>query len=369
MSIFSRLAQFLIPPASVILQGGCAGNSEVAPNQESVTTRPVKMRLVSMYQTAAPIVGENIVGLAHRVEEASAGSIQIKVFDPGKLVASMEVLDAVSNGKVDAGYSTAGFWMGKIPAAPIFSAVPFGPGISEFLAWFLEGNGSKLYQEMYDQYGFNVKVLLCGMIPPETSGWFAGEIQTADDLKGLKMRFFGLGGTVMGKLGVAVNLLPPGEIFPALEKNVIDATEYALPVLDEDKGFYKIVKYNYYPGWHQQATSQELIINREVWDRLSTSQQAIIEMAAHEATIITIARSEATQAEVVLRNASERGVVNMTWSPQMLELFREKWEEVAAEQSAADPFFEKVYSDFTKFRESYSIWGSRAYLPRPKPAE
>ena len=100
------------------------------------------------------------------------------------MVASTEVLDAVSTGKVEAGYSAAGFWMGKMPAAPLFSSVPFGPDTIEYLAWFFAGNGNSLYQEMYDKYGFNVKVFICGIIPPETSGWFANEIDSQDDLSG-----------------------------------------------------------------------------------------------------------------------------------------------------------------------------------------
>ncbi len=343
---------------------GCGKQSSTDSGAGVVESKPVNLKLVSLYNTSAPITGDNIVRLTGRVAEASGGTVNFKVFDPGKLVASMEVLDAVSSGKVDAGYATAGFWMGKIPAAPLFSAVPFGPDSSEYLSWFFEGNGSRLYQEMYDTYGFNVKVLVCGMIPPETSGWFAKEIHTATDLDGMKMRFFGLGGVVMKKLGVSVNLLPPGEIFPALEKGVIDATEYAMPSIDEDKGFYKIAKFNYFPGWHQQATAFELLINKDVWNQLSLSQQTIIEMASRETIVLSIANAEATQAEVMIRNRDERGVTNMTWPPEMLDLLREKWAEVAAEQSAADPFFKKVYDDFTRFREKYAIWGSKAYLPR-----
>lgn len=349
---------------SMIFLGGCGKQSSTESEAGVVESKPVNLKLVSLYNTNAPILGDNIVRLTDRVAEASGGSVKFKVFDPGKLVASMEVLDAVSSGKVDAGYATAGFWMGKIPAAPLFSAVPFGPDSSEYLSWFFEGNGSKLYQEMYDTYGFNIKVIVCSMIPPETSGWFAKEINTAVDLKGMKMRFFGLGGVVMKKLGVSVNVLPPGEIFPALEKGVIDATEYAMPSIDEDKGFYKIAKYNYFPGWHQQASAFELIINKDVWNRLSPSQQTIIEMASRETIVLSIANAEATQAEVMIRNEVERGVKNMSWSPEMLELLREKWEEVAAEQSAADPFFKKVYEDFSNFRRQYAIWGSKAYLPR-----
>lgn len=333
-------------------------------DESSSTEKAVLIKLTSLFNQSAPIQGESLRHFAERVETASAGSIRLKLYDPGKLVASMEVLDAVSAGKVDAGFSSPGFWMGKIPAAPLFTAVPFGPDSSEFLSWLLAGNGEILFQEMYDRYGFNVKAMFCGMSPPETSGWFAHEINSPEDLRGLKMRFFGLGGSIMAKLGVSINFLPPGEIFPALEKGVIDATEYAMPSMDEDLGLYKIVSYNYFPGWHQQTSAFELLVNKEVWNEFSPRQMTLIEMACRDTIVYSIARGEGTQAEVILRNERERGVKNVTWSPEMLRLLKRTWEEVAAEQSAADPFFKKVYDDYSEFRRKYAVWGSKAYLPR-----
>ncbi len=345
---------------------GCSQESKTdGPSIEHTADKPVVIKLTSLFNQSAPIQGESLKHFSGLVEKASGGNIRFKLYDPGKLVASMEVLDAVSAGKVDAGYSSPGFWMGKIPAAPLFTAAPFGPDSSEFLSWLLAGNGETLYQEMYDRYGFNVKAQICGMSPPETSGWFAREIKSRDDLEGLKIRFFGLGGSVMAKLGASISFLPPGEIFPALEKGVIDATEYAMPSMDEDLGFYKIVKYNYYPGWHQQSSALELLINNEVWNELSPTQKTLIEMACHDTTVYSIARGESTQAEVMLRNERERGVKNVTWSPEMLQLFNKAWREVAAEESSADPFFKKVYDDYSEFRKKYAVWGSKAYLPRP----
>ena len=361
---YASIAHLITAAVAGLLITGCAQSPNEAGSAQSSGSRPVQMKLASLWNSRAPIQGVSIVYLTDMVDRASGGNLKIKVFDPGKLVGSTEILDAVSDGKVEAGWSTAGFWMGKMPAAPLFSAVPFGPDPNEYVAWFFAGNGMSLFQEMYDRYGFNVKVLVGGISPPETSGWFAHEIVKVEDLKGLKMRFFGLGGTVMTKLGVAVNFLPPGEIFPALEKGVIDATEYSTPSVDEDIGLYKIAKYNYFPGWHQQASAFELLINKDVWNNLSSSQQAIIELASRATVVYSIADAEATQAEVMLRNERERGVKNMTWPPEILRVMEEKWNEVAAEKSAEDEFFKKVYDDFSKFRKEYAVWGSRAYLPR-----
>lgn len=302
--------------------------------------------------------------MTHIVEELSAvsgGNLELEIFEPNALVGPLEILDAVSDGKVDAGYGSSGFWAGKIPAAPLFAAIPFGPDTSEFLSWLYHGNGMDLYQEMYDMNGFDVKVIVCAMLPPETSGWFADEINSVDDLKDLKMRFFGLGGIVMGKLGVSVSVLPGGEIFPALEKGVIDATEYSLPTVDENQGFHKLVNFNYFPGWHQQSTTHELIINKGFWNSLSPTQQAQIETTCRSSVLHGIAYSEAIQSAAMARNA-ERGVQIKQWSPEMLEQFRTAWEEVAAEYSENDPFFKKAWEDLKAFRSEYSKWADRAFL-------
>ena len=155
------------------------------------------------FSTELPGLGSPIPRVAEQLNVMSGGTLKMKVYEPGKLVPPFEILDAVSSGKINSGYTTAGYWAGKIPAAPLFSAVPFGPEAGEYMAWLYYGNGMTLYQEMYDQAGFNVKVIPCAIIAPETSGWFAKEINTPEDLDGLKMRFFGLGGKVMQKLGVA----------------------------------------------------------------------------------------------------------------------------------------------------------------------
>ena len=347
-------------PISILLSA-CTNNGGQTGGGNAVAEKKHNLRLVSLQNTATPIVGEQLIWLADSINEMSAGNLNVKVYDPDKLVGAMEVLDAVASGKVEAGYSSSGFWMGKIPAAPLFCSVPFGPDAAEYLSWFYYGNGMKLYQEMYDSNNFNVKVLLCGIIPPETSGWFAEEITSLEELQGLKMRFFGLGGDIMKKFGVAVRLLPPGEIYPALEKGVIDATEFAMPIIDEQLGFYKIAKYNYFPGWHQQATTFELLINKDVWNAMSQRQQAIIENAARANIIKGIAVGEGSQGPAMRRNV-ERGVQQVTWPPEIIAQFRSAWEEVVAEKREEDPFFKKVWDDLEGFRAEYREWSSRAYV-------
>ena len=316
------------------------------------------------FSTALPGLGTPIPRVADQLDTMSDGTLRMKVYEPGKLVDPFEILDAVSTGKINSGYTTAGYWAGKIPASPLFSAVPFGPEAGEYMAWLYYGNGMSLYQEMYEQAGYNIKVLPCAIIAPETSGWFSKEINSKEDLNGLKMRFFGLGGKVMQKLGVATSLLPGGEIFPALEKGAIDATEFSMPAIDTRLGFHKLVKYNYFPGWHQQATVFELLINKDVWDESSDQHKAIIENACKASMTDSFAEGEAIQHEVLIDNVENNGVEIRQWSPEMLDLFKTTWDEVVAEEVANDAFFKKVHDDMNTFRSGYDIWKQNAFLPR-----
>ncbi len=325
--------------------------------------KKVLLKVPVCFPTALPGLGTTAPWLAERIETLSNGEIKMKVYEPGKLVAPFEILDAVAKGKINAGYATPAYWQGKIPAAALFSAVPFGPEAGEYLAWIYHGGGLELWQEMYDKAGYNVKVLPFGIIAPETSGWFAKPIESADDLKGLRMRFFGLGGQAMQKLGVSTSLLPGGEIFPALEKGAIDATEFSMPAIDQRLGLYKIVKYNYYPGWHQQATVFELLINKDVWAKLTDHQKMVLEIGTRAATLDAFAMTEAIQAPVIKENVTKRGVKNMYWSDEMLATFKGAWEEVVAEQTK-DPMFKKVYDHMQAFREDYKYWSEWGFLPR-----
>ncbi|SIT08865.1 TRAP transporter substrate-binding protein [Neptunomonas antarctica] len=312
-----------------------------------------------------PALGTPIVWVSEQLNLVSDGTIRMKIYEPGKLVAPPEILDAVSSGKVNSGYATAGYWQGKMPAAGFFSAVPFGPEAGEYMAWMYYGNGLKLYQEMYDTNGYNVKVIPCAIISPETSGWFNKEINTPEDLKGLNMRFFGLGASVMEKMGVSTSQLPGGEIFGALEKGAIDATEFSQPAIDKLLGFQKIMKYNYFPGWHQQATIFELLVNKDAWGKMSAGQQATVENTCKASMTNSIAEGEAMQFPV-MADAKANGVEIRYWNDTMLKAFEEKWGEVVVEKSAEDPFFKKVWDDLNTFRTGYNLWESNAFLPRSR---
>jgi TRAP-type mannitol/chloroaromatic compound transport system substrate-binding protein len=325
---------------------------------------PVLLKVPIAFATKLPGLGSTVKWIGDRIGTLSDGSVKMKVYEPNKLVAPFEILDAVSKGSVNAGYTTAGYWFGKMKASALFAAVPFGPEAPEYLAWMWYGNGMKLYQEMYDENGYNVKVHLCGVIAPETSGWFKEPITNAGQLKGMKMRFFGLGGQVMQSLGVTTSLLPGGEIFPALEKGAIDATEFSMPAIDSLLGFHKLVKYNYFPGWHQQATTFELMINKDVWNGMSEHQQMVIDMGCRAATAHSLAFTEAIQFDQMKENVETNGVQQVYWSDEMLAVFNDAWLAIVEELRANDEGFKKVYDDLADFRAGYDLWESHAFLPR-----
>lgn len=323
--------------------------------------KPVLLKTPIAFGSHLPALGTPIKWVEDQLPLVSNGQVRMKLYEPGKLVAPLEILDAVSSGKVNSGYAIAGYWAGKMPAASIFSTIPFGPEAPEFMAWLYYGNGMKLYQEMYDEAGYNVHVEACALISPETSGWFKKPVNSLEDLKGLNMRFYGLGGQVMQKLGVSTSLLPGGEIFGALEKGAIDATEFSQPAIDQKLGFYKVAKHNYFPGWHQQATVFELLINKDTWNAMSDSQRAAVQTTCKASVTNSVAESEFIQFEAMKKNAEERGVTMHTWPKEMLDAFRGAWMEVVEEQKE-DPTFEKVYEDLAQFRENYRIWSTRAFV-------
>ncbi|MBM3340365.1 MAG: C4-dicarboxylate ABC transporter, partial [Betaproteobacteria bacterium] len=217
--------------------------------------KKVRAQMGWAFPSTTGLLGPTQTRLVEMIRTMSGGSIDVKGFEPGALVPASQYLDAVGNGSLDMAWTVSGFWTGKDIAFAMYASVPFGPGVGEYLAWIKNGGGEQLMKELHAKY--NVEVIPCGVISPEASGWFRKEIKTLDDLKGLKMRFFGLGANVMQKLGVSTQLLQAGEIFQALQLGTIDATEFSMPVMDITLGFYQVAKYYYFPGWHQQATINE----------------------------------------------------------------------------------------------------------------
>ena len=318
-----------------------------------------RWKMHSAFGQNVAVIGPVGYRIAEWVNKATDGDFDIKVFEPGAIVGGFAYYDAVSEGALDAAYGTPGANQGKNSAYNFFSTWPFGPPAPEFLAWLFYGGGIELAEEMYGRDG--IKFHACGMIPPETSGWFREEIKSLEDLQGLKMRFFGLGAKVMQKFGVSTQLLAGGDIYPALELGTIDATEFSMPAIDRSYGFYQIAKYNYFPGWHQQSTTNEILVNMEKWNALTEQEQTIFELACKANIAQEIADGEASQAEAMAANVAD-GVTNLEWSDEILAEFERAWEEVIAEEVATNEDSARIWGSITAFRDEFKIWGDMGYL-------
>ena len=319
----------------------------------------VTLDLASTFPGTMPILGDAAHDLSEKVKRATGGEVDISFYEPGKLVPAAETVNAVSEGKVAAAWAGAGWFASKDSAFNFFSTVPFGPSMGEYMGWMYYGGGLDLAREMFKSYG--VHNIPCGMIPPEASGWFRKEIRSVDDLKGLKMRFFGLGALVMQKLGVETQQIAPGEILKKLEDGSLDATEFSLPTMDQRLGFYKVNKFYYFPGWHQQATLFDLYVNQAVWESLDDRYQAVIELACGDIMREMIAKGEALQGAAIKEMQAE-GVEVRRWPPRVMVEMEKAWNELIVEESAKNPNFKRVHDSYATFRESYQIWRYLSYL-------
>lgn len=318
----------------------------------------VKLKIQSGYGLNVPVLGETIQHFEQRVKTSGRDDIRIRLYDAGKLVPPLQIFDAVTAGKIDAGFLSPFYWMGKIPAATVFSAVPFGPEPAEFLAWLHQGGGLEIWRKLYARHG--AVPLPCGVLPPEASGWFTKPIESEEDLRGLKIRYAGLGGQVLEKMGASITMLAAGDIFMSLERGVIDATEYSMPAIDRALGFHKVAKHYYFPGWHQPSSILELIVNKERWDAMRPEQRSYLEMACDATTLWGLTRGLAIQGEA-LAFYETQGVTIHQWSPEMLARFREVSRQVMDEASRADPDFAEAWRSLEAFLAKNRNWSSIAY--------
>lgn len=318
----------------------------------------VRWTMASAYPSTLPQLGT----LAKRVDDSiwqiSGGTLEVRFHEPDTLVPDLEMFDAVASGTIEAAFATPSFWSARAGALQIFSAVPFGPEAGEYLAWIYFGGGKELYDEIYRRNG--VHGIFCGLTAPEASGWFRHEIKTVEDLRGLRMRFIGLGASVMRKLGVKTVALHGGDIFTALEAGTVDAVEFSMPAIDLKLGFHRMAKHYYFPGWHQPATLLDLMINLKKWRSLSPAHRAQLESVCGDNMRYGLAEGEALQF-AAMKQLSAAGVRLHRWPPKILAALQAAWHEIVAEESARDPEFKTVWESLAAFRENYAIWRELGY--------
>jgi TRAP-type mannitol/chloroaromatic compound transport system substrate-binding protein len=306
-----------------------------------------------------PGSGETPQWLAQALNTASGGAFNVELFDPGEIVPAFAITDAVRDHKVQAGYTWLGYDQGKIPASALIAAKPFGMEPWAYIGWWYHGDGRKLTEQIYAEH--NIMPLLCSITGPETAGWFAKPLQTAEDLQGLKIRFAGLGGKAMQRVGASVTMLPAGEIFQALETGVIDATEYSQPITDRALGFSRIAKYNYYPGWHQPFSSVHLVVNLTVWNNLREDERSMVDGLCMGGVAFGLGLSESLQGPVIAEYAAS-GVIAQQLPAPLLAKLRVAANEVMDEEAANDPDFAAVLTSQREYQRVYKKWRDLAYL-------
>lgn len=310
-------------------------------------------RMASAYSSSVPLLGDLAKRVERQVWRVSGGRFRVQFHNPGTLVESKQMFDAVRSGAIDAAFTSPAEWAGKIRALSLFSSVPFGPTAREYMAWFYFSDGQKIYNEIYHKRG--IHSLVCGMSAPEASGWFKKKIQTTEDLKGLRMRISGLGAKVMQKLGVETQMLSDGDVLVAFESGALDAAEFFQPAVDLQLGLNKMANNYYFPSWHQPTTLFELMINLDAWEALSTAQKSQLEAVCGDNVRHSLAQSEAIQFNA-LKQLVDAGVNLQTWPTEVLDQLRNAWRDVVAEESRANVDFRRIWRSLEIFREEFTIW-------------
>jgi TRAP-type mannitol/chloroaromatic compound transport system substrate-binding protein len=331
------------------------GVAAFATSGDAMAAKKVKWKMQSAWGTQVPNAGESGVRFVDNIDAMSDGKFKIKFFDPGALVPALETFDAASKGAIESAWTTPGYHAGKYPGLSFMTTVPFGPQLSEFLSWKWMGGGNAIRDRVYAKHGlYAVDAFSHGA---ETSGWFKEPIKNLDQLKGMKMRFFGLGAKVMSKIGVSTQLLAGADIYPALERGVIDAAEYSMPTNDLKYGFHQIAKNNYFPGWHQQSSVSEFLMNKAKFDGLPKSYQQMIRSEAMAQIIFTHADADSKQFGAMAVQKNKHGVKVHRWADKQLAVFEKAWNEVVAEESAKDALFKEFADSYFAYRKGFKLWG------------
>jgi TRAP-type mannitol/chloroaromatic compound transport system substrate-binding protein len=326
-------------------------------------SEPIHWKMVTTWPKNFPGLGTGAEKLAELINTMSGGRLKIRVYGAKELVPAFEVFDVVSDGTAQMGHGAAYYWKGKNEAFQFFSAVPFGLTADEMNGWLFHGGGMELWRETYRPFG--VIPAAAGNTGVQMAGWFNKEINSLDDLKGLKMRIPGLGGEVLRRAGGTPVNLPGGELFTSLQSGVIDATEWVGPYNDLAFGLYKAAKYYYYPGWHEPGTTLEAIINQAAFETLPEDLQHIVMSACRIANDDILVEYVARNNDALEALVNEHGVNLRRLPDDVLTRLRQLSDEVVGEIAANSAEAKRIYDSFNSFRNKVMAWtdiSERAYL-------
>ena len=310
--------------------------------------------MVTTWPKNFPVLGTGANQLADLITEMSDGRIKVKVYGAGELIPAFEVFDAVSRGTAQLGHGSAYYWKGKIEEAQFFSTVPFGMNATEMTSWLYYGGGMELWRETYEPFG--VIPAAAGNTTVQMAGWFNKEINSTDDLKGLKMRIPGLGGEVLKRAGGTPVNLPGGELFTSLKTGAIDATEWVGPYNDLAFGLHKAAKYYYYPGWHEPGTTLEAIINKKAFEALPKDLKAIVENCC-KIVNQNMSREFTAKNNAALETLVNEHKVDVRKLPDdVLSKLKALSQDVVAELAAKNKAAQKINDSYQKFYKQVSAW-------------
>ncbi len=313
----------------------------------------IRWRLASSFPKSLDTMYGGAEMFAKKVSELSGGKFTISVHAAGDLMPAFGVVDGVQQGTVECAHTAPYYFFGKDETFALDCAIPFGLNSRQMTAWMHHGNGLKLMREFYKNY--NIVNFPLGNTGAQMGGWYRKEIKSLADLKGLKMRMGGFGGKVFERIGGVPQNIPAGEIYQALEKGTIDASEWVGPYDDQKLGFNKVAPNYYYPAWWEGGTQLSLYINNKAYESLSPEYKAIIETAAAYAHVDMQAEYDVKNPAALKQLVSSGAKLHRMPKDIMDAAFKESMA-LYGELSAKNPNWKKVYEDFTKFRADQNLW-------------
>jgi TRAP-type mannitol/chloroaromatic compound transport system substrate-binding protein len=326
------------------------GAADCSPGSVAET---VNWKMVTAWPRDFPALGTGANRLAETIGKLSNGRLNVKVYGGNELVPPFEVFDAVERGTAEMGHGASYYWKGKVPAAQFFTGVPFGMTAREMNGWLYYGGGLELWHEAYAPFG--ILPFPVGNSDVQMGGWFNKEINSVDDLRGLKMRIPGLGGEVLRRAGGTPQAIPVAEIFTALQTGTIDASEWIGPFNDQAAGLFRAAKYYYYPGWHEPGTVLEGMVNREAYDALPKDLQHIVVTACKASTLDMLSEFSARNGEA-LASLRDQQVEIRAFPNDVLEELKRLTPGVLEEIAREDAMSGRVYESYQAYMATARQW-------------
>lgn len=313
----------------------------------------IKWRMTSSFPKTLDTLYSTAEQFAAFVAEATGGRFQIQVFPAGEIAPALEAANEVGRGAIEMCQTASYYYWGKDPAFAFGTAAPFGLNARQQNAWMYNGGGIELMNEFYATH--NLVAFPSGNTGAQMGGWFRKEINSVEDLKGLKFRIAGFGGAVISRLGVVPQQLAGADVYPALEKGTIDATEFVGPSDDEKLGLYKVAKFYYYPGWWEGGAMLHNMVNLAKWNELPKSYQAIVAAGCRMANVNMLAAYDAKNPPALKRLVAA-GAMLRPFPQDVMEACFEAAKASYAEIGAKNETFKKIHDSMMAFRADAFLW-------------